>query len=578
MPDLRAWRQYWTMFEGLRLRLSIGAGLALMQALVVLPLPYILKELVDVLSSEQPDLRRIIELGLIMMALSLASTGVLLSSRYLLIGVVRTAISRLRRRLVRQLHDLPHLFHTGRDPGKLQSVVVTETSRLDASTSALLSDILPSFLGVVGFCAVLVSISPMLVLFTLLGYIPMLVITRIYSSIYKRAYQAFRETFQDFSAGVMRTLRRLPLLRNAGIQREDIDVRAREIEDTAEKHQRMAWYGTVSRAGHVNALKAGSVFVLLVGCWMILGGKLTGSELIAFYGGMALLNGQVTVLLNAIPTVIGADTTLAVIQELLDEDATPLYTGTREWTMQGRVDVEGLEFAYDPARPVLRGLDLHLTPGDLASLAGFSGEGKTTLLMLLLGVLKPSAGTIHFDGQNINELDIVHLRRQVGFVAQETQLITGTIRENIALEAPGATDEDVRAAARSALLADFVESLPEGYDTPVGEEGMKLSGGQRQRLALARALARKPRLLLLDEPTHGLDPRAARAVMRSLEALRGSCTILVITHDLELIRRTARIHVLEGGRIAAVGEWETLLADSDAFRRLVGLLETPDEQ
>jgi len=576
MPNWRPWRNYWRMFDGLHLRLALGAGLALLQAVVMLPLPYILKELVETLT-EQADLERVIRLGLVMMALSLTSTGVLLGSRYLLIAVVRTAIARLRRRLLKQLHDLPHLFHTSRDPGKLQSVVVTDTSRLDAATSSLLSEILPSVLGVIGFSAVLLSISPTLVFFTLVGYVPVLVITKIYSRIYKKAYAAFRETFQDFSAGIMRSLRRLPLLRQSGIQAEDIAQRSAEIEETAMRHHRMAWYGTISRASHVNALKAGSVFVLLIGCWMILSGTFTGSELIAFYGGMALLNGQVTTLLNAIPTVIGADTTLASVQELLDEDAAPYYTGERRHDLKGGVEVRDLHFSYDKDVPVLRGLDFQLEPGDLASLAGFSGEGKTTLLLLLLGVLKPDSGTIRFDGVPIEELDVVHLRRQIGFVAQETQLITGSIRENIALEAPGADEETIRQAARAALLADFVESLPMGYETAVGEEGVKLSGGQRQRLALARALARQPRLLLLDEPTHGLDPRAARAVMRSLEALRGSCTILVITHDLELIRRTARIHVLEHGRIAAVGEWETLQEQSEAFGRLVGLLEDEGE-
>lgn len=549
-PERReAWGAYWAMFAGQRRRVVAGAAMALLQGLVLLPGPFLLMGLVNhALADRRVDL--LLQLGAIMVGLALFSTLTALASRWLLIVAIKEVTSRLRARLLEHLHALPPSFHSREDQGRLQSIVVNDTSRLDSATAALVADVLPSALALAGFVGVLLWFSPLLTACTVVAVVPALVLARYWARVYRESYSAWRESFQAFSAGTVRSLRLMPLMRQAGIQREEIDARLADIDATAARHQRMAWMGTLQRVTHANTMRIGTMLVLMAGCWMLFTDRLTTGELVGFYGALALLNTQITLLLNGVPTLVGADDTLASIHRLLVQPAPPIYTGTRAHTLGGHIELQQVSFAYEPERPVLRGIDLVIAPGELAALVGPSGEGKTTLMQIVLGLLRPDTGRVLVDGIALDELDVVHLRRQVGVVSQDVLLINGSIEDNIRLERPDATRAQIERAAGLAHLDEFIATLPAGYATPVGEGGTRLSGGQRQRLALARALVREPKLLLLDEPTHGLDPRAAAEVMRTLHSLHGLCSTLIITHDLALIRRADRVHVLSGGRLA----------------------------
>lgn len=550
-PERRAaWSAYWAMFAGQRRRVIAGAALALLQGLVLLPGPFLLKALVDhALPDRRLDL--LFQLGGVMIALALVATLSTLGSRWLLIVAIKEVTSRLRARLIEHLHALPPAFHSREDQGRLQSIVVNDTSRLDSATAAMVSDILPSALALAGFVGVLLWISPLLTACVVVAVIPALLLARYWAKVFRADYSAWRESFQSFSAGTVRSLRLMPLMRQAGIQREELDARRADIESTAARHQRMAWTGTLQRVTHANTMRVGTLLVLMAGCWMLFTERLSLGELGAFYGAMALLNAQITGLLNGVPTLVGADDTLASIHRLLGQPAVPPYTGTRPHTLGGRIELQQVSFAYEPERPVLRGIDLVIEPGELSALVGPSGEGKTTLMQIILGLLRPDTGRVLVDGVPLDDIDVVHLRRQIGVVSQDVLLINGSIEDNIRLERPDATRAQIERAAALAHLDEFIATLPAGYATPVGEGGTRLSGGQRQRLALARALVREPKLLLLDEPTHGLDPRAAAEVMRTLHSLHGLCSTLIITHDLALIRRADRVHVLSGGRLAS---------------------------
>lgn len=545
-----AWSAYWAMFAGQRRRVMAGASLALLQGLVLLPGPFLLQGLVDhALPGRRLDL--LVQLGGVMIGLALVSTAATLASRWMLIVAIKDVTSRLRARLIEHLHALPPAFHSREDQGRLQSIVVNDTARLDSATAAMVSDILPSALALAGFVGVLLWLSPLLTACAVVAVVPALVLARYWARVFRDAYSAWRESFQAFSAGTVRSLRLMPLMRQAGIQGEELDARRADINTTAARHQRMAWVGTLQRVTHANTMRIGTLLVLMAGCWMLFTERLTLGELGAFYGALALLNAQITGLLNGIPTLVGADDTLASIHRLLNQPATPPYVGTRTHTLGGRIELQGVSFAYEPERPVLRSLDLDIAPGELAALVGPSGEGKTTLMQLILGLLRPDSGRVLVDGIALDELDVVHLRRQIGVVSQDVLLINGTIDDNIRLERPDASSEQIERAARLAHLDEFIATLPAGYSTPVGEGGTRLSGGQRQRLALARALVREPKLLLLDEPTHGLDPRAAAEVMRTLHSLHGLCSTLIITHDLALIKRADRVHLLSGGQLTS---------------------------
>jgi ATP-binding cassette subfamily B protein len=225
----------------------------------------------------------------------------------------------------------------------------------------------------------------------------------------------------------------------------------------------------------------------------------------------------------------------------------------------GKVEFAKVNFAYRPEEPVLRGLSFVAEPGKMTALVGPSGGGKSTILNLILRLYEVNSGTIAIDGQDIAGVSRESLRRHIGYVGQDVFLFRATIRENIAFGRPGATEEEIVAAAKAAYAHDFIMSFPEGYNTQVGEHGMSVSGGQRQRIAIARALIKDAHLVLLDEATAALDSESERLVQEAIAHLTQGRTTIVIAHRIHTVAHADRIFVIENGGIAESGRHEDLL-------------------
>jgi ATP-binding cassette subfamily C protein CydD len=237
------------------------------------------------------------------------------------------------------------------------------------------------------------------------------------------------------------------------------------------------------------------------------------------------------------------------------------------------VRFDAVHFSYAPGREALAGVSFDIHPGRRVALVGPSGAGKTTVASLLLGFTRPTQGRILVDGEPLDALDMDDWRRHLAWVPQNPRLFVGSIADNIRLGRPDADDAAVRTAAERAFAAAFIEALPAGYETPVGERGAGLSGGQIQRIALARAFLRDARLVVLDEATASLDPASEAAVQRAVDALAAGRSMLVIAHRLATVRDADRILVLDHGRIVEAGDHATLTARDGPYRRMVGLLE-----
>ena len=270
----------------------------------------------------------------------------------------------------------------------------------------------------------------------------------------------------------------------------------------------------------------------------------------------------------------GLDRTQEIMAEL-EENQSPART-LKMPAIRGTVEFKNVEFSYVPDKPVLHGISFQADPGTVTALVGSSGSGKSTIISLLCAFHNPSNGSVLVDGFNLSEVDLNTYRSQLGVVLQESFLFDGTIRENIMFSSPEATEEQFLFACRTARVDEFAERFPEGYDTIVGERGVKLSGGQRQRLSIARALLADPRILILDEATSSLDSESEAMIQEGLNLLMQGRTTFVIAHRLSTIRRADQILVVEEGRIVERGNHAQLFAMGgryyDLYTRQHGLV------
>lgn len=303
----------------------------------------------------------------------------------------------------------------------------------------------------------------------------------------------------------------------------------------------------------------GQVAMLALGGWMATNGQVTLGTFVAFSTYLAQLVGPVRMLAMVLTVGQQARAGVERVFELIDTEP-EIQDGDRELPADAPATVEfdDVRFGYDPARPVLDGFSLSVAEGETVALVGSSGSGKSTVSLLMPRFYDTDGGTVRVGGHDVRELTYESLRGAIGLVPEDSFLFSDTIRSNIAYGHPGATDEQIRAAARAAQAEGFIEALPAGYDTKVGEQGLTLSGGQRQRIALARAILTDPRLLLLDDATSAVDARVEHEIHEALRGVMAGRTTLLIAHRRSTLGLADRIAVLDHGRLADIGTYEEL--------------------
>jgi len=315
---------------------------------------------------------------------------------------------------------------------------------------------------------------------------------------------------------------------------------------------------------------AGLIFVMWYGATRVLVNELTTGDVVVFFAYVTNLYAPMRALTRSTGRFYRAEIGAERVVEILrrDQEVADLPGARPAPPFRGRIEFRSVSFSYDPARTVLSDVDLTIEPGEKLAIAGSTGAGKSTLVSLVPRFYDPTAGVVAIDGEDIRHFTVLSLREQISLVLQDSLLFKGTIRDNIAFGRPGASDADIRAAAETAYATEFIEALPEGYDTEVSERGTTLSGGQKQRIAIARAILRDSPILILDEPTSGLDAASERIVLSALEQAARGRTTLIVSHRLASMRIADRIIVVEGGRIVEQGTHDELVTRSGQYAHL----------
>jgi ATP-binding cassette, subfamily B, bacterial len=476
----------------------------------------------------------------------------------------------LRRRVTARLHQLPLAFHQQHTVGATISRVNTSIHGFVTAVSELAFKALPAacYLGL-AMAAMLQLDWRLALAVCLFAPLPALIGMRAAPEQTRRD----RALLAHWSATFGRWTEVLAGIRTVkGFAMEQAEER-RFLEAVERGNARQArGAGRDARTASLQALSAAAarLSVAGIGAWLVLRGHGTVGTLVAALQYVGGLFGPIQGLTNVYATVRRAGVSLESVSAIVDaHDPLADAPGARELVVsRGAVDFEGVSFDYGDGRPVLREVSLAIAPGETVALVGPSGCGKSTLLSLLERLHVPTAGRILVDGVDVRDCTGFSLRSQVGTVLQDVHLFNDTLLANITYGTPGATREQAEAAARAANAHEFIERLPAGYDTVVGERGAGLSGGQKQRIAIARALLKNPPILVLDEATSALDNESEALVQAALKRLSRGRTTLVVAHRLSTVVDADRIVVLRGGHVDAIGTHAALLAQGGYYARL----------
>ena len=321
------------------------------------------------------------------------------------------------------------------------------------------------------------------------------------------------------------------------------------------------------------------VTVLALGAYWVIQGQWSLGSLLAFIAYLSYVFGPAQFLASANLQLQNARAALERVSALYDIiPEENVGAGEKTQRLRGEIEFRNVSFSYNEREPVLENISFHIQPGERLAIVGPSGVGKTTLLSLVLRFYKPGTGEIYFDGRPAGDYELGSLRRRIGYMSQSTLLLSGTIGENLRYGSPGAREEEIVRAATVADIHDFIESLPEGYETEIGEKGVNLSEGQKQRLALARAIVKDPDILVLDEPTSALDGQTEKTIFQCLPSIIKNKTLFVVAHRLSTMMNCQRIFLLNQHRLIAIGTHESLMESNDYYRSIASNQQIESDQ
>jgi ATP-binding cassette subfamily B protein/subfamily B ATP-binding cassette protein MsbA len=489
----------------------------------------------------------------------------------------------LASRTFMQLQRLSLLFHSKRTVGDALSRITGDGYSAYAIVEGLLIAPAKHLITVVFVGALAWQLDSTLTLL-MLGATPLLALSAFcFGGRLKRAERVKREATASILTFVHQVIGAMPLVQSIGAGARNAALFSGFASNAVAATRRFALFEQSYGIMNGVAITLGIALVIYAGGKAVMAQELALGSLLVFIAYVRTLENASRSLLTTYGSLRSAEASFERVMEVLDADefvreapsARPLPP--RQPGGSGHLVFDRVSFAYEPGEPVLRGLSLEIAPGEIVALVGASGAGKTTLASLVPRFFDPAQGAVRLDGMDLRAVELASLRAEIALVLQDPFLLPVSVLENIAYARPDATRDDIVAAAVAANAHEFIRNLPDGYDTRLEEHGANLSGGQRQRLAIARALLRDPRVLILDEPTSALDTITERQVIEALSRLKSGRTTLIIAHRLAAARSADRIVVLDDGFVAESGTHAALIARGGAYARLHALSEVPEQ-
>jgi len=479
-------------------------------------------------------------------------------------------VNDLRLFVFRHLQRLSTEFYSRVRPGDVSSRFSTDLADIEYALTYTLNHGTAALLSMTAAVVVLFALEPALATLAVGGLALVLLGPRLLSKRAQEAGYTIKQQQGLLQDMVNENLQAQPVVKAFGLERHVINVFRLNLSGLFGFGVRAHFLAAMMERVPTLTIVAFSVAVTCAGAWLAFRGVMSIGSLVSFYAVFAMLSDAVTTVMWVLPFIVRATAAQRRIDEILDEAPSvadpdvpvPLRRFSRD------ISLRDVTFGYDAGSPILDNVTLDIDRGTSVAVVGPSGCGKSTLFRLLLRAYDPWTGSICLDGVDLRSARQEDLRAQLGVVLQDNFLFNTSIRENIRVVNPQATDADVEGAASAAEVHDAIVALPAGYETVVGDRGMRLSPGQRQRVALARALVRGPDILLLDEATSALDATTEAAVNRTIERLPGDRTVVSITHRLTSAMTADAIVVMDRGRVVGHGTHRTLVADNDIYREL----------
>jgi ABC transporter fused permease/ATP-binding protein len=578
------WKEALTMLKFLRpYRGHFAAGLVFiaLSSVTTLSFPYLLKKLID-----SADAMTRGEVMISPNMIAFAMLGILVFQMVFSFGRVyfftyagENALADLRKEVYNRMIQLPMEFFSKRRVGELSSRLSADLSQIQDAMTLMLAEVLRGVLTLVIGIGLIFYISPKLTL-VMISVIPVIiVIAVVFGKKIRKLSRESQDQLADSNIVVQETLQGISNVKAFSNEWFEIGRYQNSLKKVV---------GLALRTGKVRGLFISFmlfslfgtiVFVVWFGVGLMQAGELSFGDLTAFVIYTTFVGASMAGfadLYSQLQKTIGATQRVReIIKEPVEDVMTVRVPLEDQFKLKGRVAFEGISFSY-PSRaemPVLRDVYIHAAPGEQIALVGPSGAGKSTMVSMILQFYRPDSGRILFDGMDSTTIPLSQLRQQMAFVPQDVMLFGGTIRENIAYGNPDASEEAIKEAAHKANAHEFIESFPEGYQTIVGERGIKLSGGQRQRIAIARAILKDPVILILDEATSSLDSASESLVQEALENLMKNRTSFVIAHRLSTVRNADKIYVLDKGQIVESGTHQELMEIEEGLYKSLSKLQ-----